>query len=190
MKRILLLMMFISLGILCDAKNITRSKSHNSEFEFAIGGITGHKNDQGATSRIGLQLLLEYRYNIPESNLSLGTQCSLGYFNRIDYSINRISKISNKGSMLTYLDYNYRPKERVSIFTGIGVGLAAIDYEYPQWISDNTYEQEYLFSRSAVVTPRVGVEFFKRLRLTMEYRLMRKNYSYFGVNFGFAIGGR
>ena len=92
--------------------------------------------------------------------------------------------------MVTYLDYNYRLKERVSIFTGIGVGLAAIDYEYPQWISDNTYEQRYLFSRSAVVTPRVGVEFFKRLRLTVEYRLMRKDYSYFGVNLGFSIGGR
>lgn len=188
--KLLLMMIFICFNTICSAERRKPERTHNSEFEVAIGGISGLKNDFGAYPRIGGQILFEYRYNIPGNNLSLGTQCSLGYFNRIDYNIDRRYKISNKGSMVTYLDYNFRLKERVSIFTGIGVGLAAIDYEYPQWISDNTYEQEYLFSRSAVVTPRVGVEFLKRLRLTVEYRLMRKDYSYFGVNLGFSIGGR
>ena len=184
---ILIAFMVVEVSHVCSAKE---RKVRNSEFELAVGGIIGHANQYGATPRPGGQLLLEYRYNIPESSLSLGAQASLGYFSRYDSSIDRISKVQNTGSTTMYLDYNFRIKEKFSVFTGLGAGLMAIDYEYPQWIAENTYEQKYIFTRSAVLNPRVGIEAFKHLRVTFEYKLMKKSYSYFGINIGFVIGGK
>lgn len=190
MKWKLTLITLVCFCTICSAQNRKAERTSSSEFEIAMGVMSGLKDDYGAYPRIGGQFLFEYRYNIPGNNLSFGTQWSIGYFKRVDYDNDLVSRISNKGSMINYLDYNFRLKDNVSIFAGLGVGLALINYEYPEWVADDIYEQRYLFTRSAVVTPRVGVELFKRLRLTIDYRLMRKDYSYFSINLGFTIGGK
>jgi len=38
-------------------------------------------------------------------------------------------------------------------------------------------------------SPRVGAEFFNRIRLTMDYKLLPKEYTFLGVSLGFVFGG-
>lgn len=52
-----------------------------------------------------------------------------------------------------------------------------------------TYRGAAYKDNTHVFCPRVGVEFINRIRLTAEYRIMKKEYSFFGLNLGVVFGG-
>lgn len=191
MKFRLIIFILIGFNTLCIANPRQGSKVNKWEFEISTGATYGGNNEWNAKGKVGLQLLLEYRYYIPETKFSFGQQFSSGYFIRVDDSIDRIYRVRNKGCTTTYLDYNISPEKGIfDLFCGAGAGLAAINYDYPQWESGNTYSQKYLITRSAVFSTRFGIKLYKRLRLTAEYRFMKKEYSYFGFNIGISIIGK
>lgn len=70
----------------------------------------------------------------------------------------------NTTAVMTTFDYNWRPADRLNFFIGAGAGL--------------------------VVAPRFGVELFNWLRLTSEYRITRREFSYYALTVGYVFGGR
>jgi opacity protein-like surface antigen len=87
---------------------------------------------------------------------------------------------------MAYGDYNFRHWRRVSLFGGIGLGYVHVfkQFQTVPWDGEHSsYDNCFAFS------PRVGAEFFSHIRLTVEYKVITKSYSYFGANLGFAFGG-
>jgi hypothetical protein len=101
-------------------------------------------------------------------------------------------RADHKPSLVTFVDHNWRGWRRVSLFAGAGVGMSAVDWEFYEYRSDleravwDTYRD-----RSFVFNPRVGAEFFNRVRLTVEYKWMvtASEYSFFGLTVGGVFGG-
>lgn len=92
-------------------------------------------------------------------------------------------------NVLLISDYNFRPSEAVSMFVGAGAGLAFFDENstltrigYGAYSSDGR-------STSFCFMPRVGAEFFNRLRLTLFYQFEDKANECFGLQMGLSIGG-
>lgn len=102
-------------------------------------------------------------------------------------SKHRVNQHIMPRSAVVYSDYNYRKWKHISLFGGIGLGCAQVvnqveDDEPEYWYRDTWRENFFVFS------PRVGVEFFNHIRLTVNYKALSK-YSRWGVNLGFAFGG-
>ncbi len=154
------------------------------EFEAAMGGVVaGSYNGFGSGS--GSKMLLELRHNLKDSNMDLGLQFSFGGFDReTDYA--SLSTI-NKTSLTTFADYNFRHNSWFTPFVGLGLGLSFINYDYQ--VQNDSTRDSFSFSRSAALVPRVGVEFFNRLRVTAEYSAMERGDSYFAFNVGVVFGG-
>lgn len=88
--------------------------------------------------------------------------------------------------MSVLFDYNWRLCDKVNLFTGVGAGCLmpadswnALGYNY------GTTRHYY-----PVAFPRVGIELFDQLRLSMEYRITKIRYGYFWVDIGYVFGGR
>ena len=76
------------------------------------------------------------------------------------------------------VDCNFSIGKYVSPFVGGGLGMAIIDV-------DSGYDQ----FNSICFTPRLGIELFKHLRLTLDYRLLKWNLSFWNCSVGFVLGG-
>jgi len=84
-------------------------------------------------------------------------------------------------------DYNLRPWRRVSFFGGLGAGYANVINQRQGETGlgiGNTTRDNLL-----IITPRVGAEFFHRIRLTVDCKIIPKSYTCLGVNLGFVFGG-
>ena len=76
------------------------------------------------------------------------------------------------------VDYNFRMGKHVSSFVGGGLGMAIVDV-------DLGYNQ----FNSICFTPRLGGELFKHLRVTLDYRLLKWDLSFWNCSVGFVLGG-
>jgi hypothetical protein len=134
----------------------------------------------------GAAIGTEIRYNYLGKRLSSGIQLSFTGWNRRssmrDYDF---SKHQNPFIFLLVTDYNFleiNPK-KISPFAGMGIGYASIR----SWPLASSEEEKNVKSHFAC-SPRVGVEFFKRIRLTTEYQYLGKGNSFFNVKLGFVVG--
>lgn len=181
---LVIFLMFVSLGLYAQNNNV-------KQLEFEIGGgfNLGGKIYNGS-SKIGMQIFFEPRLNIANSPFDVGLQAALGYFDRNEDSFGRANTVRHRGMLVTFVDYNYRKWNNVALFGGLGVGFSAVNYE-SSWIDSSTGRRtkDTVFDRSFVVNPRVGIELWNHLRFTLEYKLMKKEYSYVALNVGFTFGG-
>lgn len=69
-------------------------------------------------------------------------------------------------------------------FGGIGLGGTKVYHRHWGFGSNMTYS-DILFAFST----RVGAEFFHHFRLTVDSKLMGKDYLFIGVTAGFVLGG-
>ena len=163
------------------------------EFEVAGGGIYPNVRD-GIPAAPGFQVLGEFRYNISDL-FDVGLQVLFNEFCRDNFLISEYHTYSNY-ALYSYSDYNWRAARDLNFFLGAGVGASFIeDYKYFVHSEDGKNQRDKMTYFS--VSPRFGVELFNQLRLTVEYKLpgfpFNWNgyaYSYFGVNIGYAFGGR
>ncbi len=187
MKRTTILLAVILSLCIVEGRAQNNNDFKGFEFEAAAGlifaGADGHYDYDGP----GLQLMLEARHNLRDSNFDLAWQLSMGAFFR--ESSSATIKINNKSTLMTFTDYNLRKHRNITPFVGLGVGLAFVDYGYEAKGVDGHIQDYTSYDRHAVLTPRIGVEFYNRLRLTAEYRVMNKSYSHFGLNVGVVFGG-
>ncbi len=173
----------MSFGV--NAQNNTNVR--RVEFEIGTGVIMGHKID-GTTSEGGMQLFFETRLNLDNTPFDVGLQALFGYVNRQGDIYGRDHETRYQGLMATFVDYNYRRWKRVALFGGIGVGFAAVNHDI-SWVESGRITSALVYDRSFVLNPRIGVELFNHLRFTLEYKLMKREYSFFGLSIGGVFGG-
>jgi len=135
-------------------------------------------------TKMGPALFMEARVNIPTTTFDVGLQFSLHGFDR-EWS-GMMEQTYRFKSLTTYIDYNYRKWKNIVPFAGIGIGFSHIDididYEAPA-------ANDFSYTRSACLNPRIGVEIYNRIRLTCDWKFMEKNFSQLGLSIGFVFGG-
>lgn len=168
-KLILLLIIVFGFATNLSAQNRTDVK----RYEFEIGGGFLLGTDHAGYVGVGATGKYELRINQLESPLDVGVQLASHLYYSERYSDMRISYVP---SLMGFLDYNYRPYRLLSFFCGAGAGAGII----------NRYEK---LRGTFVISPRVGVELFNHLRITLDYTFLPGHYSFFGLSLGAVIGG-
>lgn len=149
------------------------------EGEVALGLVNGVGHDSFVSSQSG-EVAAEMRINIPGSPLSLGLQLGV-----VKYSREGERSYRHEHTTL-YADYNHRPHSPFNLFAGIGLGYG----ETVRSASDPTPNSPIsAFGQHFVVAPRLGAELFNTLRLTLESKIISREYTYWGVTLGFVLGG-
>lgn len=186
MKKLLVLSLLFFVSRSVPAQNYNHVR--RMEFEVGMGVSKAHKID-GAAAKAGMQLYLETRMNVVDTPFDVGLQIMLGAFDRKPNYAEYEQTIRYRGIMSFGADYNLRRWKHVAPFVGIGLGMAFVDNTYSPYKSASRREEITDYDRSVVFNPRIGVELFSHLRITAEYKWMKKDYSFFGFNVGFVFGG-
>jgi hypothetical protein len=173
MRRIyILLIMAVAMSLAASGQNAVGPL----ELQFSVGATYPIDSYPG-NENLGPQLSLEGRYNFKKVPVDVGVELYLGVALR-DYKgddqSNRIASISVTS------DYYFNRGAKVSQFAGLGLGIAQCEVVEGPYGVDGTH---FLF------TPRVGVEMFHHLRLTLDARIAKKGYSTIGLSIGYALGG-
>ncbi|MEG0807612.1 MAG: hypothetical protein RR410_04595 [Alistipes sp.] len=187
MKKLLISGVFVLLVISAYTQNYNSVR--RMEYEVGIGVNKAHKINE-AVAKAGLQLYLETRMNIIDTPFDIGVQALFGSFDRKpDYALYEHT-IRYRGTLVFLTDYNLRKWKRVQPFVGLGLGMSFVDDTHSRYEPDMSRRMEQTsYDRSFVFNPRIGVELFSHVRVTAEYKWMKKDYSYFGFNLGFVFGG-
>jgi hypothetical protein len=134
----------------------------------------------------GFILGTEVRFNLYYGKISTGMEFSLSGYHReyevynadVDY---RYKFTDVKTTFLSFqgvCDYNFKPRNKIVPFAGFGLGFVASAYD--------DAPDGFTISPSL----RAGCEFYKFLRTTLDYRIMKYGFNYFSLRLGFVIGGR
>lgn len=145
------------------------------KFEFEIGGgITCGAAKLGADKvSPGRFLILELRNNW-HSKFDVGTQFTHSSYTREWNETDDIST-TKTSTMQVVFDYNRRQGKIINPFVGGGIGMA---------IADD--------AAMLCLMPRIGIEFFRHLRFTIDYKWLPRfpdNYGYWGFSLGIVFGG-
>ena len=126
---------------------------------------------ESTAGEIGLLSSVELRYNFRSVPMDVGVMS----MNDIRAGDCELCNGSFEGNVtfLAVSDYNFRRGERVSYFAGVGVGATFYN-------ADTT---------KLCIMPRVGMEFFNHLRLTMAYMAGPNAKNTLNLTLGVAIGG-
>ena len=172
--------MLVALG-LCNNIN---AQVQQVEWEIlSLGTIIPTKD---AAPTLGIILGTEVRFNLYDGKISSGIEISFGgYFREyevyVPYYDDWHKYTDVKTNFLSFqglCDYNFNPRNKISPFAGVGLGLVASGYDDgPDGVT---------------IAPsiRIGCEFYKFLRTTLDYRIMKYGFNFFSLRLGFVIGGR
>lgn len=186
MRKLILAAVFLGTAATCWAQNYQEVKKF--EFEPFVGVTYGFKNP--GTRVAGPAMGLEARWNLRSIPLDIGAQMYLGsacgtykeqiYIDRID----EFDLSCRTFSIGAFSDYNFNRGGTVSPFVGAGLSCNLYDMitgSYNDYEGDNT--------SGIGITPRVGVELFQHLRITLSARIGRSLYSHAALTIGYAFGG-
>lgn len=184
MKR-LVLFMWLLVPAIGMAQEGSKREVRAFECEVMLG-TRGGMNKQGAdrmTAGIALGLELRYNYN---KLLDFGLQLFMGthylhyeHFGSDDFGYEGRKERSVVGLMVLQpvVDYNFKQRRRVNPFVGVGVGAAiANGDDKGQRISPN-------------LMPRAGVELWRHLRVTVDYRWVNHGAASWNACVGVVFGG-
>lgn len=149
------------------------------ELEPFVGATAGLHSPGSMT--MGPAIGLEGRWNLASRPVDIGAQLYTGSA----CSTYRHDDISCRiASLGAFADWNFRRGESVSPFVGVGLSANAYDMvngDYHDGEGDGTW--------GVGVNPRVGVELFRHLRLTLTARIGRNIYNQASLTIGYAFGG-
>ena len=148
------------------------------------------------SAELGPDIGLELRYNFKKQPIDVGLQYTMSMVNR-GFTCgdgHPDSERCKSINLLALADYNINRGDKVSFFCGVGVGFAGFELSAPSDVVPSIYHltnRTFVGKKSAsfCFMPRVGVEFFNRLRLSVEYKIEEKANSNIAFNIGFAFGG-
>ena len=150
------------------------------EFELKLGATVPTQKFIGSKT-IGPQMGMEARWNLKRLPLDIGTELYIGSAVR---QSPELYDMSNRTVALSAVaDYNFNRGSMVSPFVGAGISLLSFF---------DVVEGSYGEESSGFVgcfTPRVGVELWRHVRFTLEYRICREGYSTAGLSIGYVFGG-
>lgn len=136
----------------------------------------------------GLNMGLEFRYNLPSLPMSIGADLSIASANRALPKPNNGKHFHNTQrmtSLAAVCDWNFRQGRTVALFTGIGTGIA--QRETIKSGIDNGIGMCPTLGMYAA--PRIGVELWNHLRLTIEAKFTQRDYNVVAFRLGVPIGG-
>ena len=188
-KRITIL--FAALGG-CATSFAQKIEVRRLEGEIGFGLINDVNSLTLDNCATGPKLYGELRYNFRMLPIDVGLQVSGSYFHR--ETDNQAERLKSKSyNIMAVADYNLFHGRKLSVFAGIGVGLGVLDMSYPidiknpdaHWTGYSTGDGK----NKPCFSPRVGIELFNHLRLTVHYMAEEKANNHFGVSIGGVIGG-
>ncbi|MBO5044753.1 MAG: hypothetical protein J6C45_06920 [Alistipes sp.] len=176
----------------CGAGFAQKTEVRRLEGEIGIGLVNGVNSLTLDNCATGPKLYGELRYNFRMLPIDVGMQVSGSYFWREAESQPERLK-SRSYNVMAVADYNLFRGRRVSLFAGVGVGLGVLSMSHPidiknpdaHWAGYSTGEGK----NKPCFSPRVGVELFNHLRLTVHYMAEEKANNHFGFSIGGVIGG-
>ncbi len=164
------------------------------EAEIGLGLADGLKSLNLDNCTPGPKIYGELRYNIKALPIDLGIQASDSYFRRSDDQVKNVNGVKcNAINVMAVADYNLRRGKNLSIFAGVGLGLGILDVTAPISFDDtqlnwNGYKTGDGTSKFAFM-PRVGVELWNHLRLTVAFTTLEKANNQYSINIGVVFGG-
>ena len=154
-------------------------------FSFGADKLNFDKNKLGAT------FYAEARYNMQRVPLDIGVQAGGTIFHR--ESVNDGQLKFRTWNVMAVSDYNFRRCKKISLFAGIGLGYASLDNSAPITFDDSQSNwggfSTGTRTGSLCFMPRIGVELFHHLRVTLDYKLQEKANRHFGLSLGVVFGG-
>ncbi len=159
------------------------------EGEVYIGMTLPASNFHDGSLKLGPELGLELRYNIPESKFDCGIMVD------VTTAIYKLTPLGESGDYrsvfeqsnrsVSYIlngDYNFGQGKKVNPYAGLGIGLSINEP-----VTDVLYDYKGV---NFAVRPRVGVELFRHLRVELHCLVNHRGYSAAGISIGAVIGGR
>ncbi|MDO4159914.1 MAG: hypothetical protein Q4D41_05625 [Prevotellaceae bacterium] len=158
----------------CIAKEYLDVKTF--EFEIKLGTTYPLQHYLG-DNKLGADMGLEARWNLKNSPIDVAAELNLCGIHR---NYEGTCMTHRLDSYMTFVDYNINRGKKVSVFFGGGVGMC-------QGILLNSMYGEDRATLTA--SPRVGVELFRHLRITLTARFAGRVYNAMSLTFGGVIGG-
>lgn len=165
------------------ARPLSAAAQHPTRFEGeAAAAVCFGTAARGAQTDATWNLVAEGRYNFARVPMDIGVQFALGAVGRdwptglsCDYHLKTFSLVA---------DWNFRRTRRVSPFVGCTAGVAALRIDRSDLQqTTRTHDAAFCFM------PRAGVEFFHRARLSVGYRVMRRDLRRCEIALGIVVGG-
>lgn len=155
------------------------------EVEMHVGATRPIGNLDGSDSKTGPHIGLEMRYNFKNSPFDAGLMVDMtsAVHSRSFEDVGRMDQ-SNRTVLLSLAgDYNFGQGNTVNPFAGIGLGVGIHDALND--VYDETNDNKTTFALS----PRVGVELWRHLRVTLAANISCKYYNNVALTIGYVIGG-
>lgn len=162
------------------------------EGEIGVGLVNGVNKLTLDGCDAGPLLYAEIRYNLRALPIDVGVKFSNSYFHRgADSQTHRLQ--TKSCNIMAVADYNLFRGRTISFFAGAGVGCGVLNLTAPititrpdeRWSGYTAGEGKAKFS----VMPRLGVELFNHLRLTLFYTGEEKANNHYGLSIGAVFGG-
>lgn len=184
-------MLLLLLGITTMAEAQTETTANMVavrpiEFEMRVGTTLPLGSIKGTDGQFGAALGVELRYNFRRVPVDVGfaldiTTAVHGY--KSDYSDD--CQQSNRTALLVLTgDYNFRQGHAVNPFVGVAMGVGLHDA-----LLDVLVETKGCHATVPTFSPRVGVELWRHLRLTLTSNISRKYYNNLSLTLGYVVGG-
>ncbi len=178
--------------VCCATSFAQRVEVRRLEGEIGIGLVNGVNAFTLDQCGFGPKLYGELRYNFQALPIDVGLQLSNSYFWRdSDHQAQRLK--SKSFNVMAVADYNLFRGRKISLFAGVGLGLGVLDMSHPisinaadpHWAGYTTGEGK----NKPCLSPRVGVELFNHLRVTIHYMAEERANNHFGFSIGAVLGG-
>lgn len=198
--RKIVFVIFCTFVLVCKAQNVSVK---TFEIEPFIGATLGTSSLSGYNHQVGPSLGLEGRWNLKAMPLDLGVQLYVGSAVYDNENVECKDKDVSCRTVATmfFIDYNFERGTNISPFVGLGVGVHTynvtkaspfwglgiglhlynmVDGDYNHFQGDNT--------TGIGISPRVGIEFFRRLRVTLIGHFGNRIYNTAGLSIGYSFG--
>lgn len=175
MKQRLLLLILLVSGWLGAA-----AQCHVGRFEFeaSVGFTQPIGRFVSDSWRLVHAFALEARFNLPRQPLDFGFEYYFGKTPRQHEGLEWKARVMGYS---LFMDYNFRRGMKFAPFVGAGIGLGSC--KNVNGTSVGPEGNRMLFS------PRIGVEFFRHVRLTAYARFAGRSYNHLGLSLGIVLGG-
>lgn len=186
MKRtVLIFAVFIMSVSLARAQQVDKRKVQAVEVEVAGGTGIGLYKLGFDQNRLMYTGRAEVRYNFPSGAFDLGLGAQLSRLERTSVSVTPSQYDVFPSWQLYFVgDYNWQTSNNLSLFAGLAAGFS-------RWTQASGNAASIVPDKwSPYIAPRVGLEAWNRLRVTVSANLMNKETSFVGLSLGYAFGGK
>lgn len=161
-----------------------RAQSFFRNLELELGpSVIVSAESQGAHVEATWNAMAELRYNFSRLPFDAGVHFGLGAFNR-EYRHPQAHDFDNHfKNLLLVGNYNFRRGRNVAPFVGIGAG-------WSHWKIDDWGPEAGMTTcdNRFCLMPRVGIEFFRVIRLSVDYKIIGHGFNNLQCSLGIVFG--